>query len=315
MFQTQIKSRIGEDICLLIRPDNHAWNYLCECGDASDLSVKEVQNSAAVFLSHTHIDHFVNFDAVIRHQIGIQRRVIICGPAGIGRHVQAKLHAYTWNLIAPDAIVYEIREMISEENILLYELLPPKWELTPIGQLNGNLLLEDKSFSVSGILLDHKTPSLAYRFKEQDTVSIDLGGSSFKGGKWVRELKAAYEAGEGNRQIQIADQSFRSEELFHLLKVKIGDSVGVIMDHAAHPENHTKIIEHFSGCEKVFIECFYKAEDKEFAATNFHSYSSMSGKVMREAGVKEAIPVHFSRKYQEEEIADLRQEFEVAWKG
>ena len=91
MFQPEVKSKIGEDISILVKVDNHPWNYLCECGDASGLRVKEVQNCNAVFISHTHIDHFVNFDAVIRHQIGVQRRIVICGPKGIAQQVQSKI--------------------------------------------------------------------------------------------------------------------------------------------------------------------------------------------------------------------------------
>ena len=84
------------------------------------------------------------------------------------------------------------------------------------------------------------------------------------------------------------------------------------MDHAASDENHARIIDHFSNCNKAFIESFYKEEDKELAALNYHSYSAMSGKVMKAANVLEAIPVHFSRKYSEEEIEQLVAEFEKA---
>ena len=83
MFEAEIKSKREEDISILVKLDNHPWNYLCECCNASNLTIKEIQNTNAIFISHTHIDHFVNFDTVIRHQIGIQRRVVICGPKGI----------------------------------------------------------------------------------------------------------------------------------------------------------------------------------------------------------------------------------------
>jgi len=293
MFKSELKSRIGEDISLLVKLDNHPWNYLCECGDASDLTVKEVQNTNAIFISHTHIDHFVNFDAVIRHQIGIQRRVIICGPKGIAQQIQSRIKSYTWNLIKKDAIIYEIRELISENEIITYEIEPPVWELKKVNQTVGNTILQEKTFKVTAILLDHKIPTLAYKFKENDVLKIDIKASGFKGGKWVKELKDAFE----NNQSE---------------NIQEGDSVGIIMDHAANEENHSKIIAHFSNCKKVFIESFYKEEDKELAEVNFHSYSTMSGKVMRESNVKEAIPVHFSRKYQESEIEELTEEFNRA---
>ena len=84
------------------------------------------------------------------------------------------------------------------------------------------------------------------------------------------------------------------------------------MDHAANESNHDKIFNRFLKCDTVLIESFYKDEDKEFAEKNFHSYASESGKIMKRAKVKEAIPVHFSRKYEKEEIDELIVQFKKA---
>jgi len=84
------------------------------------------------------------------------------------------------------------------------------------------------------------------------------------------------------------------------------------MDHAATEANHTKIKELFANCRQVLIESFYKHEDQELAVLNYHSYTTESAKVMNAAKVKEAIPVHFSRKYNEEEVQELIKEFEKA---
>lgn len=311
MFRAEVKSKIGEDICILVNLDNHPWNYLCECGNASDLTVKDVQNSNAIFISHTHIDHFVNFDAVIRHQIGIQRRIIICGPKGIAQQVQSKLKSYTWNLIEKGAIIYEIREVLSENEINVVEVEPPLWELTEKGRLQTNVIFEEKSFFVTAILLNHKIPTLAYKFKENDTIKIDIQASGFKGGKWVQDLKDAFEKKDSTRIVSIEGKDYHSSELFHLLHVQEGDSVGIIMDHAVNEENHSKIKEHFFKTRNVFIESFYKKEDREHAELNYHSYSSMSGKIMRQTQVKEAVPVHFSRKYTADDIQLLIEEFET----
>jgi ribonuclease Z len=314
MFNSEIKSKIGEDISILVKPENHPWNYICECGDASMLTVKEIQSCNAVFISHTHIDHFVNFDAVIRHQIGIQRRVIICGPKGISAQVQSRIKSYTWNLIEEGSIAYEIREFLAGEKVVSYELEPPNWELKKLGESQGNIIFEDRMFSVNAVLLNHKTPILAYKFKAVDTVKIDIQSSGFKGGKWVKDLKEAFEKDDRAALITVDGKEYRADALFHLLHVQEGDSLGVIMDHAATHENHAEIRNHFFRCRKVFIESFFNAEDKELAMVNHHSYSIASGKIMEECEVKEPVPVHFSRKYSEEQIEGLKREFEEAFK-
>ena len=93
------------------------------------------------------------------------------------------------------------------------------------------------------------------------------------------------------------------------LDIKEGDSLGVIMDHAANTANHEKIKSLFQNCNKVFIESFYKSEDKAFAKLNYHSFSEESAKIMKACKVKNPIPVHFSRKYKEEDVKILLEEF------
>ena len=159
-------------------------------------------------------------------------------------------------------------------------------------------------------ILDHKIPSISYLFKEVDNVKIDLSKSEYKGGPWVRELKLAYENEELNKEVIIDGKPYKAKELFHLLSIKKGDSLGIIMDHASNESNHEKIRKLFTGCNKVYIESFYNESDKESAKLNYHSYSRESGRIMRECKVKEAIPVHFSRKYREDEIEILIREFE-----
>ncbi|CAL2104369.1 Metal-dependent hydrolases of the beta-lactamase superfamily III [Tenacibaculum sp. 190130A14a] len=313
MFNATTKNTLEEDISILVKVNNHPWNYLCECGEASKLSIKEIQNCNAIFISHAHIDHFINFDTIIRHQIGIERKVTICGPQHIATQVQHKLKAYTWNLIHKKALSYEVKEMISDNEIVTYELFPPLWDFKEVSRTNSNILFADKKFEVRGTLLDHKTPTLAYKFIEFDTVSFNISKTNFQGGKWVKELKEAFDKKLDHQIIQIEDAEYKAQDLFHLLEPKKGNTLGIIMDHAPSEINHKKIKTHFLNCDTVFIESFYKNEDQQFAELNYHSYAKMSGQIMKASVVKEAIPVHFSRKYNSEEIEELRQEFQEAF--
>lgn len=309
MFLPKVKSKIGEDISILIQLDNYSFNFICECGDASDLTVKECQNTEAIFISHTHIDHFINFDFILRHQLGIERRVIICGPKGITQQVQAKLRGYQWNLIEENAIIYEVREISCNDEIQQHEIKPPYWDIVKLTDKKLDGLYNNERFQVNFVILDHKTASIAYLFKEHDTVKIDLSQSEFKGGSWIRTLKTAFIEGNEELVLTIKDKAYRAKELFHLLHVKKGDTLGIIMDHAANSANHEKIKSLFSNCNKVFIESFYKKEDKELAKLNYHSFSEASAKIMKDCNVQTAIPVHFSRKYKAEEVKVLMQEF------
>ena len=195
MFSVDIKSDITEDICLLVKVDNYAQHYMCECGEASALTVKECHNTKAVFISHTHIDHFVNFDTLLRHQLGTGKKVIICGPYGIADQVQNRIKSYCWNLIESDSVAYEVREILDDDQYKVVHLLPPTWEQQEAGVINSDKVFEEKDFHVSYEILDHKTDSIAYLFQAADKTKIELA-AGYKGGKWVAELKRAFAAND-----------------------------------------------------------------------------------------------------------------------
>lgn len=310
MIYSEIKNLVDEDIAILVSFDNHPYQYLCECGQASKLSVKEIQQCKAIFISHTHIDHFINFDSVLRHQIGTQNHVVIAGPPELAKQVQAKLKAYTWNLVSADAIHYEVREVHENHRIKRYRLLPPFWELEALSEEIGTPLYETDKFEVAAVLLDHKTPSMAYKFKEKDSVQIHLEKSEFRGGPWIKTLKEAFVANLPNTPIQVNGRSYKAFELYNLLTIKEGMSLGVIMDHASSAANHRKIAEVFTGTTKVYIESFYLEQDRDLAEKNYHSYTKASASIMNTCGIHTAIPVHFSRKYNATEITALKNEFQ-----
>lgn len=312
MIHATLKNLPTEDICIHLSIDNHAKQYLCECGSASLLGKKDCLNLAAIFISHTHIDHFVNFDTVLRHQLGSGMRVTLCGPKGIAKQLQAKFRAYNWNLIAENELQYEIREIQNERRIKIYQISPPKWNLQVIGDLEGPMLYQNEAVEVRFTILDHGTPSIAYSFQEPDAVNFLQNESPFVPGPWVKMAKAAFLANEPELSIDVQGQNYPAAELFPYFRLKTGYHLGVVMDHLASSANHEKIMKTFQNADQVFIETYYLNEDKELALQNRHSYAQASAEVMRKAGVKNATPVHFSRRYTEEEIQIIQSEFKVA---
>lgn len=313
MIQAEIKSLLREDISILIKIPNSGKHYLCDCGEAGLLTVKEIQSVSALFISHTHIDHFSNFDGIFRHQIGSGEKIVICGPKNIHKQVEARLKSYTWNLIDEKAIEYEIREIVSEAEIKVYKIRPPHWN--PEFVTTQNILFEDENVSIDFAVLDHKTDSVAYLFKEKDSVTFNENASGFKKGKWISELKTAFETQDSEKEIEIEETVYKASELFHFLTRNEGYRLGIIMDHAVAEINSEKIKKVFRKADLVYIETFYKDEDQEFADINYHSFASASGKIMKDCEVKEAVPVHFSRRYTESDRMEIETAFYKAFQG
>ena len=240
----------------------------------------------------------------------MRKRITICGPKGIAQQVQSKIKAYIWNLIEDDEITYEIREIIAEDLIQVYLLKPKDWNLELLHTLAGDQIYQEDNFTVRYTILDHKTDSIAYRFDHADKVNIDLESSELRGGSWIEGLKEAFLNHKPDLVLNIQGQEYLAKNLFPLLNITKGHSLGVIMDHAANAINHQKIEQLFSNCNTVYIERFFKKSDQELAKAHYHSYTLASASIMKKIGVQKAIPIHFSRRYKTEDIQDLILEFE-----
>ncbi|TAG03335.1 MAG: peptidase [Cytophagia bacterium] len=314
MINAISKSKIGEDVCLQLSLPNHKYFYLCDCGQASDLTIADVKNLNGLFMSHTHIDHFYNFDMLLRHQLPVTRQIVICGPKGIAKNVQAKLLAYNWDILlteeqAANALSYQIRE-ITEKGIFLYELHTPQWKLERKGKLKNEYLYENEVFKVKYAILNHNTPSIAYSFIEHSKISMKEN-CPLKAGEWIKLLKKAFQEKNNQQIINIGNESFEAKDLFQYLEEKQGFQVSFVMDHLACEENHQKIIQLCKNTDELYIEAYYLSEEIDLAIKNHHSTAFISGKIAKEAGAKKAFPIHFSRRHQSpENLKILLQEFE-----
>ncbi|MBF0196504.1 MAG: peptidase [Planctomycetes bacterium] len=301
------KSHISEDICYMATVDNHSWGYLFDCGRARYLRAGDCKSLRAIFVTHTHIDHFCNFDTLLRHHIGLRRMITICGPAGIAKNVQAKGLGYTWNLIKKRPAVYEVIEL-HNNRAEVFELAPPKWKLIKKDEyeIKDGICFKEKGVSVSYVALDHKIPSLAYRLEEDS--SLNIKDFPYRPGKWVKELKDAYEAGEEQKIIQVSEtEQLKAKDLFHYLYIKKGHSLCYVMDHLASKENHQLLKKLMDEADEAVIEGFFRDCDRDYALRHYHSTVRSSAAIARDSGVKKLTLCHHSRRYFKE-IQDIREE-------
>ncbi len=312
MITATVKSKVNEDICVLACPDNHGYSYMFDCGMASLLTVGDVMKLKALFVTHTHIDHFANFDFVIRNRAGSRDPVIICGPLGIASNVEGRFQSYTWNLIGKKRSYFEVREIVDSETVEIYRLCPPQWKKSLIKVQNNEVLFENEQVTVSHCILDHKIPSIAYRMAEKNTVKIHE--LPFAPGPWVAQLKDAYLQGDMERDIKTTSGIIKAKDLFYTLKEQPGYSMGFAMDHLGGGNNHRLLVSFFRNVDELFIESFFRQVDLDYAIRHHHSTAYLSGVLAREASVKRLNLVHHSRRYLGE-VSDVIEEGMAAFEN
>ncbi len=84
---------------------------LLDLGALESLSAAHILKVTEVFVSHTHVDHFIGFDHLLRVVLGRDRRLRLFGPPGLRGQVAGKLAGYTWNMTHEYPLVLEAAEL------------------------------------------------------------------------------------------------------------------------------------------------------------------------------------------------------------
>jgi ribonuclease Z len=286
--------------------------FLFDIGDIQSLDGRDVLKISHIFVSHTHIDHFIGFDRLLRICLGRDKTVHIYGPAGIHRNVEGKLAGYTWNLVQnyENRFVLNVSEVTpSRIHTQTYHcrdrfLLKSPPRTVPF---SGKLLAEP-SLSVSSEILDHDIPCLGFALTERFHVNImkdRLTALGLPVGPWIGLFKKAlFEGRSPAMEIAVPlgkDSEIRRYPLGELsadiARITPGQKIAYVTDAADTPANREKIRRLALDADQLFIESAFLAEDREMAERKHHLTAHRAGALAGEAGARQFTLFHFSPRY------------------
>ncbi|MEI8173987.1 MAG: MBL fold metallo-hydrolase [Deltaproteobacteria bacterium] len=288
---------------------------LFDLGDIHRLNPRELLKINHIFISHTHMDHFIGFDHLLRVCLGRDLHISLFGPPGFHQQLESKISAYTWNLVEnyTNDFALHVTELHPDRKLVRHyhcrTAFRPEIEDETEG-FNGTLV-EGNFFSVKGTFLDHKIPCLAYRFEEKSRVNIKKNALEEMGlpvGAWLVELKdrilngdpddtpirvwcKKQAPGAGERIIPLGELKET------VVKITPGQIITYVTDVIYNEENAGKIIELADASDLLFIEATFLHEDAEKAAHKYHLTAYQAGDLARRAGAKRMVLFHFSPKY------------------
>jgi ribonuclease Z len=302
---------------------------LFDLGDLSPLSARQLLRVTHAFVSHTHMDHFAGFDALLRILLGRDKVLHLFGPPGFIDRVEHKLAAYTWNLVAnyeSDLLVrateagldgtLESAELRSRTG---FQRAPIAFPVLPPG-----ILLDEEAFQIRFTFLDHQIPCLAFALEEKFHVNVWKSGLEELGlptGPWLRDLKSSVardEPDETRIAVRWRENGSTLERTVSLgelkekvLRVVPGQKIAYVTDAGLTPANAKAIVDLARGADSLFIETAFTHEEEQRAAEKYHLTARQAGWLAREAGVRRLIPFHFSPKHTEEADRLVREAMEA----
>ena len=288
---------------------------LFDLGDLSSLSPRDLLKVTHVFVTHAHMDHFIGFDALLRVFLARDKTLHLYGPPGFFKHVDGKLAGYTWNLLSEYKNDFRIEvtevhpDRLFAKTYICRDRFRPE-NTAPIKTFSGTLHKEP-SFSIQGILLDHRIPCLGLSLTENYYVNINKEALMELGlpvGPWLNRLKAAiYEKKDyGGDFLVTWEQKGKglNEKRFVLgdlvkkiTRISPGQKIVYITDVVASPENCQKIISFAEGADLLFIEAAFLDSEKELADRKYHLTALKAGELAKKAGVRHFRLFHFSPRY------------------
>jgi ribonuclease Z len=301
---------------------------LLDLGDLSPLSPRQILRVDHAFVSHTHMDHFVGFDTLLRLLLGRDKTLHLYGPPGFLNRVEHKLASYTWNLVANYESDFVIRAVEAHPDghreIAEFRTRSGfRREPVPSPALANGLLVDEETFQVRTAFLDHGIPCLAFALEEKLHVNIWKSGLDELGlptGPWLKEVKQAalrevpdsttFRGGDpGGREVTLGELKEK------VLRIVPGQKMAYVTDAGYTPANAAAIVELARDADLLFIETAFLHEEERRAAEKRHLTARQAGLLARAAGAKRLIPFHFSPKHQEEEEILVREALEAFEEG
>ena len=227
---------------------------LFDLGDLHLLPPRKILRVSQVFVSHTHMDHFYGFDRMLRIFLGRDKRLQLFGPPGFIDRVEHRLASYTWNLVEGFSVDFTIiagefdgRDLRTARFRCRNRFLR---ECEAVSPTVDGVLLDDDSFRIRAVILDHRIPCLAFTLEEKNHVNImkdRLQKLGFPVGPWLTELKTAVLRGDPDKipfrvwwrkdgvvQERFLDFEFLKKEIVRIVP---GQKITYVTDVVNSPQN------------------------------------------------------------------------------
>jgi ribonuclease Z len=317
VFVSSLLNGLSGDPGLWVDLIDEGRSLLLDLGDLRHVSSRKLLRVERAVVTHTHMDHFVGFDHLLRLTLGREKELTVTGPPGFLRSVQGKIEAYTWNLIEE----YPIRLVAEEVDGSVVRAVrytgPGRMLPEPLPERRFESTLHaERLYTMHVAVVDHGIPVLAVALRETEHISVNRDRLEKLGlvpGPWLRDLKQAV------RRCEPADATIRADTpdgggrafLRGDLAEEIilrgpGQRLAYVTDLGFTPENVAAVAELARGADLLVCETAFLHEDEALARERKHLTARQTGELARAAGAKRLAPFHFSPRYQgrEQELLD-----------
>lgn len=301
---------------------------LFDLGRLDRLPAAEILRTRYVLVTHTHMDHFIGFDHLLRLFLARESAVDLFGPPGVIDNVLGKLRGYTWNLVDGYPFVLTVHELGAERRraVRLPATSAFAPEELPEAPFDGTLFHEH-GLTARAAHLDHRIASLGYAIEEDTHLNVrtdELERLGIPAGPWLNAVKAAMRRGDADDTAieacwrdgdEVRRQVLRLGDVRErLITVTPGQKLVYVTDTIFSAANARRVVDLARDADVFFCESLFVDADRDQALKRYHLTARQAGTLGRLAGVKRLETFHFSPRY-EGDAELLRREAQETFAG
>ena len=177
------------------RYENRA--LLFDLGDIASLPARDILKITHIFITHTHMDHFVGFDRLLRIFLGRNKELFLWGPQGFLANLEGKLAGYCWNLVENYQNRFILHAVELHPHVAFVQSYPCRHGFATHGRVReipfDGIALAEPALTVNAVHLDHGIPVLGFALRERFHINIlkgPLEHLELAPGPWLNHFKA-----------------------------------------------------------------------------------------------------------------------------
>ena len=268
-------------------------HFLIDCGEGTQLLLKKYQVKISridhIFISHLHGDHYFGLIGLLStmHLFGRKKDLTLVGPPGLSEIIGLQLRYSETSL----GFKIDFREFTPD---------------------SSEVVLDQPTFDVTTIPMDHRVPCAGFLFREKPKVRrmnrealAELKPSKLE----ILDLK------EG-KDVYHEDGSVKFENKLMTLNPAASYSYAYCSDTRYKPVLKSLI----EGVDMMYHEATFADDMKERAGATYHTTAAQAAKFAKDAKVGKLLLGHFSARYREldpilEEAQKVFEHAELAIEG
>jgi ribonuclease Z len=316
-FHPFLPNGLSGDPVLWVDLLDEGHSVMLDLGELTSIPARKLLRVGRVVVTHTHMDHFIGFDHLLRLALGRESELVVSGPPGFLEQIGGRVAGYTWNLIQ-DYPVQLVAEEIDGDKLRSTRFTGAnRMRPTPIEERRFTGTLDvHRAYTIHADLFDHGIPVLGVVLNETEHLSVNkdrLERMGLEAGPWLADLKnAVRRCSPDDTEVKVtsiggAVRRRRLGEVAEQILFRTpGQKIGYFTDIGFTEENVKKAVKLASGVDLLVCEAAFLHADEGLAAERGHLTARQAGELARACKAGKLAPFHFSPRYvgRQQELLD-----------